>query len=248
MSRMHETWQPILEPEFSKPYFIELMKFVGKERKSSSVFPPEKDVFNAFNTGLDRVRVVILGQDPYHGPGQAHGLSFSVLPGVPAPPSLKNIYAELASDVGVSTPNHGHLSAWSRRGVMLLNTSLTVRSGAPASHSGCGWETFTDAAICALSRRTIPMVFILWGSHAQGKSGLIHKRHLIIASPHPSPMSARKGFFGSRPFSRANKFLAESGIDPIDWSIPADPTEEVPESPPISELSVVLIEPSFDDI
>lgn len=230
---MHESWHEIFKLEFSKPYFKEIVRFLVQERCAHQVYPPESDVFTAFNTGLDCVRVVILGQDPYHGPGQAHGLAFSVRPGVQVPPSLVNIYRELHDDVGVKAPSHGCLTAWAKRGVLLLNTSLTVRSGQAGSHSKCGWHEFTDAVITALSNRKIPMVFILWGSHAQSKIPAIHKRHHIISSAHPSPLSAHKGFFGSRPFSRANQFLAESDVGCVDWSLPADPLIEVTESKPI---------------
>jgi len=164
--------------------------------------------------------VVILGQDPYHGPGQAHGLSFSVKPGVPAPPSLQNIFKELQSDLGCPIPNHGHLAHWAGQGVLLLNTVLTVRAGEPASHRGIGWETFTDRVIETLNGKEQPVVFILWGSHAQAKAPLIAGHHGILRSPHPSPLSAHRGFFGSRPFSAANRFLRSRGLEEIDWRLP----------------------------
>lgn len=240
MSVMHETWRRIVEPELSKPYFVELQSFLRSERETHAVFPPEDAVFAALDTPLDCVRAVILGQDPYHGPGQAHGLSFSVPPGIPVPPSLVNIYKELHDDVGVPIPKHGNLRAWARRGVMLLNTTLTVRSGEPMSHANRGWETFTNCVIDALSNRRQPMAFILWGQHAQGKAGRINNRHALIMSAHPSPMSASRGFFGSRPFRRVNCFLAERCVDLIDWSIPEDPFQDVPMAAPVTEPKAVV--------
>lgn len=245
---MHETWERALAPKFEKPFFVKLMDFVEAERAAGPVYPPRPDTFAAFDTPLDCVRVVILGQDPYHGPGQAHGLAFSVKPGVAIPPSLANIYKELQADVGCPPPKHGCLTAWARRGVLLLNRTLTVRCGEAASHVGRGWELFTSAAVAALSDRTIPMVFILWGAHAQGNIALINKRHHIVASPHPSPLSASKGFFGSRPFSRANRFLVESGIGPVDWSLPDDPNVETPASKPVVESKIMACELPLDDI
>lgn len=216
---MHPSWKEALAPEFKKPYFSELVDFIREERKTQVVFPPDADMFRAFETPLPAVRVVILGQDPYHNAGQAHGLSFSVPPGMKVPPSLQNIFKELRADVGVEPPKHGHLAAWALRGVFLLNATLTVRAHVAGSHQGKGWETFTDAAIRALDARPEPVVFILWGKYARDKKALISSRHYIIESSHPSPMSASNGFFGSKPFSKANKALESFGIPPIDWSL-----------------------------
>ncbi|HET6573048.1 MAG TPA: uracil-DNA glycosylase [Fimbriiglobus sp.] len=220
-------WAKVLTAEFGKPYFAELMRFVGKERAEYEILPPEPDVYNAFQyTPLDQVRVVILGQDPYPTPGHAHGLCFSVRPGVALPGSLRNIYKELHSDLGIPPAKHGYLAAWAKRGVFLLNTVLTVRAGKPASHAKKGWETFTDAALQAVNELPRPVVFVLWGAHAQKKAGLIDtKRHVILASAHPSPLSASNGFFGSKPFSKANDALAAAGEPTIDWRLPAEPKE-----------------------
>lgn len=214
-------WQPVLEEEKRKPYYAALTAFLEKERAAHQVFPPERDVFNALDlTPYDRVKVLILGQDPYHDDGQAHGLAFSVRPGVPPPPSLVNIFKELHNDTGARIPNHGSLVSWAERGVLLLNAVLTVRAHQPASHRGKGWETFTDAAIRALSARPEPLVFVLWGNYARQKLPLIDdSRHHIIAGVHPSPLSASRGFFGSRPFSRVNAYLKEFGEEAIDWEI-----------------------------
>lgn len=217
---MHESWRERLADETQKPYFDQLVDFVRKERESHVVFPSRTNVFTAFKvTPFDDVRVVILGQDPYHNAGQAHGLSFSVLPEMTPPPSLKNIYKELEEDVGVTLPKHGHLLSWAEQGVFLLNSVLTVRAHSPGSHRGKGWETFTDAVISLLSAREKPTVFILWGSYARSKAGLIQGHHTVIESAHPSPMSAHNGFFGSRPFSKANKALEAAGRGSIDWSL-----------------------------
>lgn len=216
---MHPSWKEALGPEFKKPYFSKLVEFIREERKTKLVYPADADMFRAFETPLPAVRVVILGQDPYHNSGQAHGLSFSVPPGVRTPPSLQNIFKELKADLGIEPPKHGHLASWALRGVFLLNATLTVRAHEAGSHQGQGWETFTDAAISVLSNREEPMVFILWGKYARDKKGLISARHAIIESSHPSPMSASNGFFGSKPFSRANKSLASFGFSPIDWSL-----------------------------
>lgn len=212
-------WDQVLEAEMDKPYFHELMNWLDEEYREHTIFPPRPDLFQALKlTGYSQTRAVILGQDPYHGAGQAHGLSFSVLPGVKIPPSLRNIYKELSSDLGISIPAEGTLTSWTQAGVLLLNTVLTVREGLPGSHQGKGWEKFTDAVVEALNERKEPVVFILWGSHAQKKGARINTgRHLIIESAHPSPLAARRGFFGSRPFSRTNAFLEAQGERPIHW-------------------------------
>lgn len=213
-------WHDALAPEFDQPWFADLREFVAAERSAHTVFPPKADVFSAFQlTPLERVKVLILGQDPYHDVGQAHGLSFSVRHGIKIPPSLRNIYKELAADVGVDTPAHGCLEAWAEQGVLLLNTVLTVRAHEANSHRKRGWERFTDRVIDCVSERP-SVAFVLWGKPAQKKIPLIDARHLIIESPHPSPLSARRGFFGSKPFSRINAFLTEHGSEPIDWDMP----------------------------
>lgn len=214
-------WNPILRTEFAKPYWGELQAFVRTEREQHAVYPPAADVFAALHlTTFAETRVVILGQDPYHGPRQAHGLCFSVQRGVRVPPSLVNIHRELHDDVGVEIPGHGNLEAWAVQGVLLLNTTLTVRAGQAASHQGHGWETFTDEVIRAVSAKGHPVVFILWGSHARRKKALIDTaRHTIIESAHPSPLSAHNGFFGSKPFSRTNAALAAAALDEIDWRL-----------------------------
>lgn len=212
-------WAEVLDEEFHKPYYQELREFLKQAYRTERVFPPMEDIYNALRvTPYAETKVVILGQDPYHGPGQAHGLSFSVRPGVQPPPSLVNIYKEMQADLGCPPPNHGCLLGWAEQGVLLLNTTLTVAQGRPKSHAGHGWETLTDAIITKLSARQTPMVFILWGAHAQSKRVLIDTtRHHIIQSPHPSPLSASRGFFGSRPFSRANAYLIQDGLTPIEW-------------------------------
>lgn len=219
-------WNPLLRDEFGKPYWERLQRFVAEERRHHRVHPPADQVFAALHrTPHAEVRVVILGQDPYHGPGQAHGLCFSVPDGVPPPPSLRNILAELESDLGIPAPPSGNLQRWADQGVLLLNTTLTVRSGAPASHQRRGWETFTDQVIRVVDAKPERVVFILWGAAARRKRALIDPaRHVTIESAHPSPLSASRGFFGSRPFSRANAALLEAGRDPVDWrpSLPAD--------------------------
>ena len=194
---------------------------MGEEYRTRRIYPPADDIFNAFHfTPLDQVKVVILGQDPYHEEGQAHGLCFSVRPGVEIPPSLVNIYKELEDDLGCYIPNNGYLEKWARQGVMLLNTVLTVRAHQAHSHKDIGWEEFTDAAIRVLAEQDRPMVFILWGKPAQMKKAMIHNpRHLILEAPHPSPLSAYRGFFGSRPFSQTNDYLKKNGLEPIDWQI-----------------------------
>ena len=221
MSAIANDWLKPLKPEFSKPYYRKLYQTVNEEYRTRQIFPPADDIFNAFAlTPLHEVKVVILGQDPYHGEGQAHGLCFSVKPDVEIPPSLVNIYKELQDDCGCEIPNNGYLTKWAKQGVLLLNTVLTVRAHQANSHRGIGWEEFTDAAIRILNEQDRPMVFILWGKPAQmKKSMLTNPNHMIIESPHPSPLSAYRGFFGSRPFSRTNKFLREHGIKEIDWQI-----------------------------
>jgi uracil-DNA glycosylase len=216
-------WNPILKAELEADYFTELNKFVAGERSRGDVFPPAEEVFAALHlTAYSDVKAMILGQDPYHGRGQAHGLCFSVRPGVALPPSLENIYTELEADLGVPRPDHGCLEHWARQGVLLLNATLTVRSGNAASHQGKGWERFTDAVLRAVNDKPERVVFILWGGSARRKKALIDtSRHVIIESPHPSPLSAYGGFFGSRPFSRANAALVEAGREPIDWRLPA---------------------------
>jgi uracil-DNA glycosylase len=207
--KLPASWQPVLADELHKPYFAELQQFVAEERAHHQVFPPEDEVFNAFKfTPYDKVRVLLLGQDPYHDDGQAHGLCFSVRPGVKPPPSLVNIFKELHSDVGASIPNNGCLEPWAKQGVMLLNAVLTVRAHQPNSHKDKGWEKFTDAVIHKLGERDDPTVFVLWGAYAQKKVKLIDTdKHTVIQSAHPSPLSARSGFFGSKPFSKVNDAL-----------------------------------------
>jgi len=214
------SWQKVLADEFEKPYFKELDQFVDRERQAHQVFPPAEDVFNAYKyTPYNKVKVLLLGQDPYHDDGQAHGLCFSVRPGVKPPPSLVNMFKELKNDLGCAIPNNGCLVPWAKQGVMLLNAVLTVRAHEPNSHKDKGWETFTDATIRALADRTRPVVFLLWGAYAQKKKKLITERHRVLIAAHPSPLSAKK-FFGSKPFSAANKALEELGEGPIDWQIP----------------------------
>ena len=215
-------WSREIGTEREKPYFEKLSAFVNAERQAHEVFPAEPDMFTAMNTTpFERASVLILGQDPYHDVGQAHGLSFSVRPGVPLPPSLLNIYKELKEDLGYPRAGNGCLTPWAQQGVLLLNAVLTVRAHAPNSHKGRGWETFTDAAIRALSAREAPMVFVLWGAYAQKKGELIDSaRHYVLRSAHPSPLSARNGFFGSRPFSKVNALLKQAGRPEIDWQIP----------------------------
>ncbi|MST83063.1 uracil-DNA glycosylase [Bilifractor porci] len=214
-------WEKALQGEFRKPYYRKLFETVGREYRTTTVYPPADDIFNAFHlTPLPDVKVVILGQDPYHEPGQAHGLSFSVMPGVEIPPSLVNIYQELHDDLGCKIPNNGCLTKWAEQGVLLLNTVLTVRAHRAFSHKDIGWQEFTDAAIRVLAGQDRPLVFILWGKPAQQKASMItNPRHLILKSPHPSPLSAYRGFFGSRPFSKTNAYLEANGLTPIDWQI-----------------------------
>lgn len=221
MGALTGEWQKALSGEFRKPYYGQLYKTVIKEYSERVIYPASQDIFNAFEfTPLDQVKVVILGQDPYHGEGQAHGLCFSVKYGIEAPPSLVNIYKELQDDQGCYIPNNGYLEKWARQGVMLLNTVLTVRAHQANSHKGIGWEEFTDAAISVLNQQDRPMVFLLWGRPAQMKKSLLNNpKHLILEAPHPSPLSAYRGFFGCKHFSQANAFLQEHGIAPIDWQI-----------------------------
>ncbi len=221
MPPLSGSWAEALKGEFKKPYYKKLFQVVGEEYRTRKVFPAPDDLFNAFHfTPLEQVKVVILGQDPYHNDGQAHGLCFSVKPDVEIPPSLVNIYQELEDDLGCYIPNNGYLEKWARQGVLLLNTVLTVRAHQANSHRGIGWEEFTDAAIRVLAEQARPMVFILWGRPAQTKKSMLHNpKHLILEAPHPSPLSAYRGFFGSRPFSQTNEFLEKNGLAPIDWQI-----------------------------
>lgn len=221
MAAIANDWLEPLKPEFSKQYYRDLYQKVVEEYKTHLIFPPSDDIFNAFAlTPLKDVKVVIIGQDPYHNVGQAHGLCFSVRPDVEIPPSLVNIYKELHDDLGCYVPNNGYLVKWAKQGVLLLNTVLTVRAHQANSHRGMGWEQFTDAAIRILNEEDRPIVFILWGSPAQTKKKMLNNpRHLILEAPHPSPLSAYRGFFGSRPFSKTNTFLEENGLKPIDWQI-----------------------------
>ncbi|GEN30058.1 uracil-DNA glycosylase [Cerasibacillus quisquiliarum] len=214
-------WAPLLNDEFSKPYYLKLREFLIKEYRTQTIYPNMFDIFNALHyTPFRDVKVVILGQDPYHGPNQAHGLSFSVQPGVKCPPSLINIFKELESDLGFKAPNHGNLVKWAKQGVLLLNTVLTVRGGQAHSHRGRGWENFTDQVINILNQKEEPVVYILWGRAAQNKQALIDlDKHFVITAPHPSPLSAHRGFFGSRPFSKTNTILKQTGQEKIDWRI-----------------------------
>ena len=221
MSMISNDWLPELGPEFKKPYYAELYEFVKNEYNTKQVFPPAEDIFNAFHlTPLSKVKVVIIGQDPYHNDGQAHGLCFSVKPDVEIPPSLVNIYQELHDDLGCKIPNNGYLVKWAEQGVLMLNTVLTVKAHAANSHRGKGWEEFTDAAIKILNKQDRPIVFILWGRPAQMKKSMLNNpKHLILEAPHPSPLSAYRGFFGSKPFSKTNEFLLANKLIPIDWQI-----------------------------
>jgi uracil-DNA glycosylase len=219
--RLPPSWRPALGDQLRQSYYPKLTEFLDRERREHAVYPPAHDVFNALKlTPFDKVRVVIIGQDPYHDEGQAHGLAFSVRPGVTAPPSLRNIFKELQADVGCPKPANGDLTQWAKQGVLLLNTVLTVQAHQPGSHHGKGWETFTDAAIAAVEKKPEPVVFVLWGAPAQKKLPLIDtSRHTVLKSPHPSPLSARLGFFGSRPFSTVNSALKAAGGKPIDWCL-----------------------------
>ncbi len=221
MIKLDETWRQALQAEFDAPYMAELKAFLVREREAGKqIYPKGSEWFNALNlTPLDKVRVVILGQDPYHGEGQAHGLCFSVRQGVKPPPSLVNIYKELKADLGVTAPAHGNLEAWASQGVLLLNSVLTVEAGKAASHQGQGWERFTDAIVRAVNEQQRPIVFVLWGNYAQKKASFVDRsRHLVISSAHPSPLSAHNGFLGSRPFSKINAFLVANGGAEIHWT------------------------------
>ena len=220
--KIEETWKEALKQEFTKPYFLQIATHLKAEKMSGkTIYPPGSLIFNAFNTiHFDNVKVVILGQDPYHGQGQAHGLSFSVPKGIPPPPSLINIFKELQSDIGLSIPNHGNLTHWAEQGVMLLNASLTVRANEPMSHAGIGWAEFTNAVIEKISTLKKHVVFLLWGKFAQEKISLVDEtKHLVLKAAHPSPFSADKGFFGCKHFSKANAWLMSKGIDPVDWKL-----------------------------
>ena len=233
--KLEPGWKEALREEFDKPYMKGLSEFLRTEKAAGKViYPPGPLIFNALNsTPLDQVKVVIIGQDPYHGPGQAHGLCFSVLPGVDVPPSLQNIYKELASDVGFQRPDHGCLLPWARQGVLLLNSVLTVEAGKPGSHQGKGWEGFTDHVVDVLNRDRENLVFLLWGSYAQAKGKVIDpRRHRVLKAPHPSPLSAHRGFFGCGHFKAANEYLVRRGQVPIDWSLP-----------PRAEVEALLAQP-----
>ncbi len=221
MALIDNDWLPYLEPEFKKEYYKNLYKRVKEEYENHQVFPPADEIFTAFHlTPLSQVKVVILGQDPYHNDGQAHGLSFSVKPNVDTPPSLQNIYKELHDDLGLYIPNNGYLEKWAKQGVFMLNTCLTVKAHEANSHRGIGWEEFTDAAIRAVNAQDRPIVYLLWGSPAKAKSKMIdNPKHLVLTAPHPSPLSSYRGFFGCKHFSQANDFLAKNGIEGIDWQI-----------------------------
>lgn len=222
--KLEPGWKAALGEEFDKPYMQALGEFLRREKAAGKqIFPPGGLIFNALNsTPLERVKVVIIGQDPYHGPGQAHGLCFSVQPGVPVPPSLLNIFKELKRDLNIDPPNHGCLQHWAGQGVLLLNTSLTVEQGKAGSHAAAGWQPFTDRVIEVVSQQRPHLVFLLWGAHAQSKERLIDPtKHLILRSPHPSPLSAHRGFIGNDHFGRTNKFLEQHGLAPIDWRLPA---------------------------
>jgi uracil-DNA glycosylase len=220
--KIEESWKQVLKNEFTKPYFLEAVTFLRTERAlNKTIYPPGQLIFNAFNTTpFSNVKVVLLGQDPYHGPGQAHGLSFSVQPGIKPPPSLVNIFKELQSDIGVPIPNHGNLTHWAEQGVLLLNAALTVRAAEPMSHSKIGWTNFTDSVISIISAAKENIVFLLWGKYAQEKQMLIDEtKHLVLKAAHPSPFSANNGFFGCRHFSKTNEYLTRNNIDPIDWKL-----------------------------
>jgi len=221
--RLPADWKKVLKDVLDSPGFAQLEAYVARERSEHTVYPSEEDLFSAFRlTPYEEVKVLLLGQDPYHGPGQAHGLAFSVQPGVKPPPSLVNIFKELQSDVGAPKPKDGSLIPWAKQGVLLLNAVLTVRQAEPNAHEGQGWEAFTDAVIRKVSDKPEPVVFLLWGSYAQKKEALIDtKKHVILKAPHPSPLSAKKGFFGSQPFSKINAALEKAGREPIDWRLPA---------------------------
>lgn len=220
--KIHDSWKEVLKNEFTQPYFPQIVTFLRTEKEAGKViYPPGSLIFNAFNTThFDNVKVVLLGQDPYHGPGQAHGLCFSVQDGITPPPSLVNIYKELNTDVGVPIPKSGNLIKWAQQGVLMLNASLTVRANEPMSHSKIGWATFTDAVIRAVSEKKEHVVFLLWGKFAQEKASMVDaSKHLVLRAAHPSPYSASNGFFGCHHFSKTNEYLVKNGIEPIDWSL-----------------------------
>lgn len=221
MTKIGNDWDIMLQDEFDRPYFKRLENFLTEERARYEIYPPQEDVFDALRySSFQDTKVVILGQDPYHEPGQAHGLCFSVNKGVTIPPSLVNIYKEIENDLGIKMPGHGYLADWAKQGVLLLNTVLTVRRGQANSHKGKGWEIFTDRIVEILNERQKPMVFILWGANAKSKTELItNKEHMVITGAHPSPLSAWKGFFGGRYFSKANRYLEITGQEPVDWGI-----------------------------
>ena len=221
MGAIQNDWLKPLSPEFKKPYYAELYKKIREEYSTRQIFPPADEIFTAFElTPLSEVKVVIIGQDPYHGDGQAHGLCFSVKPDIETPPSLVNIYKELNADLGCRIPNNGYLTKWAKQGVLMLNTVLTVRAHQANSHRGIGWEQFTDAAIRILNEQNRPIVYLLWGKPAQMKKTMLNNpKHLILEAPHPSPLSAYRGFFGCQHFSKTNEFLKENGLEPIDWQI-----------------------------
>ncbi|MFA9456580.1 uracil-DNA glycosylase [Halalkalibacter sp. AB-rgal2] len=220
---VHNDWRDVLAEELRKPYMKELQMFLEQEYENHTVYPNSNDLFQALKqTAYHETKVVILGQDPYHQPGQAHGLSFSVRKGVKLPPSLRNIFKELEADVGCSAPNKGDLTHWAQQGVLLLNTVLTVREGEPQSHQGKGWERFTDAMIQSFNNREVPVIYVLWGKSAATKQAIIAPHHDVLIAPHPSPLSARRGFFGSKPFSKVNQFLLARGEEEINWEIPSD--------------------------
>ena len=218
---IHNDWDLILKQEFEQPYMKELFNQLHQQYETEVVYPPKNEVFHAFQlTPYSEIKVVILGQDPYHGPNQANGLSFSVEVGTKFPPSLRNIFNELVEDIKCEYPSSGDLSLWAKQGVLLLNTTLTVKESQPMSHTGMGWERFTDVVLSEINKKSTPVVFILWGKHAQSKKKLINQsKHFVIESAHPSPLSARRGFFGSHPFSKTNTFLISKGLTPINWSL-----------------------------
>lgn len=220
--KLEDSWKQHLHSEFEQDYMVDLRQFLlARKRNGVVIYPPGNEIFNALNTTpFNQVKVVILGQDPYHGPGQAHGLCFSVKPGVPTPPSLVNIYKELHDDVGFEIPDHGYLQPWAERGVLLLNAVLTVERGQAGAHQGKGWERFTDRIVKILNDEARSLVFMLWGSYAMKKGAVIDRsRHLVLASPHPSPLSAHRGFFGNKHFSKANQYMEQNGKSPVDWTL-----------------------------
>lgn len=222
MVNLGNKWDEILSEEFKKDYYLKLREFLKQEYGRYTVYPDMNNIFNSLKyADYDNIKAVIIGQDPYHEPNQAHGLAFSVLRGNPVPPSLKNIYKEIETDLGIGAPNHGELTYWARQGVLLLNNALTVRKGQANSHRGKGWEQFTDAVISKVNEKDSPVVYLLWGANAREKTRLINNpKHLILTAAHPSPLSAYNGFFGCRHFSKCNNFLSQNGVEPVDWRIP----------------------------